>query len=159
MGHARRVSGEENAPGRGDRVRTRRIGAAALAAAAAGVLVLVVSAAAGLVSGGGAEIDTPVGTDYAAVRASAYGGAFVGRRTACGEILTEGSRIVAHRTLACGTPLDLRLDGTTVSVTVGDRGPFEAGRELDLAPAVWSEFGYASIAAFGVRPVDVRLAG
>ena len=158
MGHARGVRDEPNAPGRGDRVLTRIVGAAALAAAAAGVLVLVVSATVGLVRGG-AETDTPVGADYVAVQASAYGGAFVGRRTACGEILTDGSRIVAHRTLACGTPLDLRLDGTTVSVTVGDRGPFEAGRELDLAPAVWSEFGYASIAAFGVRQVDVRLAG
>lgn len=132
--------------------------ALALLLSGVGVLGLVVAAVASVFGGASPPTGTAIGTDYVTVEASAYGGVFVGRETACGETLTDGARIVAHRTLACGTPLDLRLDGTTVSVTVGDRGPFVDGRELDLAPAVWSAFGYASIAAFGVRPLGVRLA-
>ena len=64
---------------------------------------------------------------------------------------------MAHRDLACGTPLNVRVEDTTVMATVGDRGPFVEGRELDLAPGVWRGLGYDSIADFGVRGVQVQL--
>lgn len=92
------------------------------------------------------------------VTASAYGGRFLGQETACGEVLEPTSRIVAHRDLACGTPLQIRLENATVAATVGDRGPFVDGRELDLAPGVWRGLGFDSIGDFGVRGVQVRLA-
>jgi len=91
------------------------------------------------------------------VSASAYGGDFVGQETACGDVLERTSRIVAHRTIACGTPLDIRLGDETVAATVGDRGPFVEGRELDLAPGVWTALGFSSRAQFGVRGVQARL--
>ena len=91
------------------------------------------------------------------VVASAYGSNLIGQETACGELLEESSRIVAHRDLECGTPLEIRVDGKAIEATIGDRGPFVDGRELDLAPAVWRGLGFASEAAFGVRGAQVQL--
>jgi hypothetical protein len=105
-------------------------------------------------SAGGGE---PADPGYVWVSASAYGGDFVGQETACGEVLARTSRIVAHRTIACGTPIDVRLGDETVAATVGDRGPFLEGRELDLAPGVWTALGFTSRAQFGVRGVQARL--
>jgi rare lipoprotein A (peptidoglycan hydrolase) len=42
---------------------------------------------------------------------------------------------VAHRTLPCGTLVTITFRGTSVTVPVIDRGPFVAGRALDLSHA------------------------
>lgn len=79
----------------------------------------------------------PAGT----VIASWYGPGFYGNRTACGQIYTPEIQGVAHRTLPCGTMLQLEFGGRTVTVPVIDRGPFIAGRTLDLSNATRAALG------------------
>jgi rare lipoprotein A (RlpA)-like double-psi beta-barrel protein len=69
------------------------------------------------------------------VIASWYGPGFYGNRTACGLTYTPQIVGVAHRTLACGTLVTLSYRGQTVTVPVIDRGPYIAGRTLDLSNA------------------------
>lgn len=83
-------------------------------------------------------------TAYRPVQASWYGPGFYGRRTACGQTLTPSTMGTAHRTLPCGTQLRLRHRGRTVNVRVIDRGPFHAGRELDLTYATKQRLGFGS---------------
>lgn len=79
----------------------------------------------------------PAGT----VLASWYGPGFYGNRTACGQVYTPEIQGVAHRTLPCGTLLQLEFGGRTVTVPVIDRGPFIAGRTLDLSNATRAALG------------------
>lgn len=83
-------------------------------------------------------------TAYRPVGASYYGPGFYGRRTACGQTLTTSTQGTAHRTLPCGTKLRLRHRGRTVTVRVIDRGPYVAGRELDLTYATKQRLGFGS---------------
>jgi rare lipoprotein A (peptidoglycan hydrolase) len=69
------------------------------------------------------------------VIASWYGPGFYGNRTACGQAYTPEIIGVAHRTLRCGTMLVLEYRGRTMTVPVIDRGPYIAGRTLDLSNA------------------------
>lgn len=69
------------------------------------------------------------------VLASWYGPGFYGNRTACGQTFTAQILGVAHRTLPCGTQLTLTYGGRSVTVPVIDRGPYVAGRTLDLSSA------------------------
>ena len=75
------------------------------------------------------------------VIASWYGPGFYGNRTACGQAYTPEILGVAHRTLPCGTMLSLSFGGRTVTVPVIDRGPFIAGRTLDLSNATRAALG------------------
>lgn len=72
---------------------------------------------------------------FAPATASWYGPGFFGRQTACGTRLTRRTLGVAHRTLPCGTRVELFHRGRTVVVPVIDRGPFVAGRQWDLTQA------------------------
>lgn len=98
--------------------------------------------------------DTPP-VAFRSALASAYGPGLYGNRTACGQVLTTSSNLVAHKSLPCGTRLTFRSNGRTVSTVVGDRGPFVGPREFDLGPGVWAALGYSSASAFGVRTVEV----
>lgn len=69
------------------------------------------------------------------VIASWYGPGFYGNRTACGQLYTPEIQGVAHKSLPCGTLLHLEFRGRVVTVPVIDRGPFVAGRTLDLSNA------------------------
>lgn len=70
------------------------------------------------------------------VIASWYGPGFYGNRTACGQTYTPEILGVAHRTLPCGTGIRITSPaGITVTVPVIDRGPYIAGRSLDLSNA------------------------
>lgn len=70
------------------------------------------------------------------VTASWYGPGFYGNRTACGQTYTPEIEGVAHRTLPCGTRVAITSPaGRTVVVAVIDRGPYVAGRALDLSSA------------------------
>lgn len=69
------------------------------------------------------------------VIASWYGPGFYGNRTACGQIYTPEIIGVAHRTLPCGTLVVIEFRGRTMTVPVIDRGPYIAGRTLDLSNA------------------------
>ncbi len=69
--------------------------------------------------------------------ASFYGDEFQGRLTSNGEVFDQSLLTAAHRTLAFGTVLKVTnmKNGRSVIVRVNDRGPFAAGRILDLSRA------------------------
>jgi hypothetical protein len=69
------------------------------------------------------------------VLASWYGPGFYGNRTACGQTYTPEIIGVAHKTLPCGTLITLTYGARTMTVPVIDRGPYVAGRTLDLSNA------------------------
>ena len=67
--------------------------------------------------------------------ASWYGPGLYGRKTASGEVLRPGTMTAAHRTLPFGTCLRVTNleNGRVVEVRVNDRGPYAAGRILDVS--------------------------
>jgi rare lipoprotein A len=83
-------------------------------------------------------------TVYRQSFASWYGPGFIGGRTACGTTLGAGTLGVANRTLPCGTRVTLNYHGRTVNARVVDRGPYVAGREWDLTPAVKARLHFPS---------------
>lgn len=101
---------------------------------------------------------TAVGaSEWVTMRASAYSPADAGPRMASGLPFTWTSNVVAHRTLPLGTRVAVAYRGRVAITTVQDRGPYIAGRDLDLGPAVWRLFGASSAIAWGDRPVAVRV--
>jgi len=85
------------------------------------------------------------------VLASWYGPGFYGNRTACGQTYTPEILGVAHRTLPCGTVLTLTYGGRSVSVPVIDRGPYIAGRALDLSNATRHALGCPDLCTLSMR--------
>ena len=75
--------------------------------------------------------------------ASYYGEAFHGRTTANGETFDMYDLTCAHPSLPFDTVLEVtNLDnGSTVTVRVNDRGPYAAGRIVDLSRAAAEELG------------------
>ena len=75
--------------------------------------------------------------------ASYYGAEFAGRRTASGETFDPEGLTAAHRDLPFGTKIRVtNLDnGRSVVVRVNDRGPYVAGRIVDLSSAAARELG------------------
>lgn len=67
--------------------------------------------------------------------ASWYGVDFNGRLTASGEVYDMYEMTAAHKTLPLGTVVKVHnLDnGKTATVKVNDRGPYVAGRVIDLS--------------------------
>ncbi|HQR46741.1 MAG TPA: septal ring lytic transglycosylase RlpA family protein [Thermoanaerobaculia bacterium] len=88
--------------------------------------------------------------------ASWYGAEFAGLPTASGEIFRPEQVSAAHRTLPLGTVVDVRNEsnGKLVRVRINDRGPFVAGRIIDLSKAAAAEID--SVAA-GVVPVTLTV--
>jgi len=96
--------------------------------------------------------------------ASWYGDPFHGRLTASGETFDKTALTAAHRSLPFGTLILVRnLDnGLEVTVRVTDRGPFVAGRILDLSEAAGRILGMAAtgtarVALYLVAPAPVPL--
>jgi len=85
------------------------------------------------------------------VIASWYGPGFYGNRTACGQLYTPEIIGVAHRTLRCGTMLVLEYGGRTMTVPVIDRGPYIAGRTLDLSNATRLAMGCPDLCTLSMR--------
>lgn len=81
--------------------------------------------------------------------ATYFGPGFYGQRTACGQVLRHATIGVAHRTLPCGTLVDLYYKGTTITVPVIDRGPFRAGTTWDLTAAAAKSLGMDQTATIG----------
>jgi rare lipoprotein A len=75
--------------------------------------------------------------------ASWYGGSDDGRPTASGEIYNMYAMTAAHRTLPFGTIVRVHDldDGKSVDVRINDRGPFIAGRIIDLSYAAAETVG------------------
>lgn len=87
--------------------------------------------------------------------ASWYGPGFQGLLTASGERFDMNDYTAAHRTLPFGARLLVTsLDtGLSVIVRVNDRGPFVAGREIDLSRAAASAIG---LLGYGVGQVQIE---
>jgi len=85
------------------------------------------------------------------VIASWYGPGFYGNRTACGQTYTPEIIGVAHRTLPCGTLVVLEYRGRVMTVPVIDRGPYIAGRTLDLSAATKIAIGCPDLCTLSMR--------
>jgi rare lipoprotein A len=83
-------------------------------------------------------------TVYRQTFASWYGPGFIGGHTACGGTLTNGVMGVANKTLPCGARVTFHYHGRTARARVIDRGPYVAGREWDLTPAVKARLHFGS---------------
>jgi rare lipoprotein A (peptidoglycan hydrolase) len=81
-----------------------------------------------------------------------YGPGFYGHHTACGEVLSHRIMGVAHRTLPCGTPVEVTFGGHTLTVPVIDRGPFGHGAAYDLTSATALQLGLTQTSTVGVVP-------
>src|SRR5919199_3156032 len=123
------------------RWRPRVVGRFTVRAVAAGAAARAATAA-----------PTTPGTVYRPAVATWYGPGLYGHHTACGQVLSHRIMGVAHRTLPCGTPVELELGGRTVTVPVIDRGPFSNGARYDLTSAAAQALGLTQTATIGVAP-------
>lgn len=87
-------------------------------------------------------------------KASYYGADFNGRRTANGEIFNMNDLTAAHRSLPFGTIVKVTnlKNGASAEVKINDRGPFVAGRIIDLSQAAAEELDM-----LGDGVIDVKL--
>ncbi len=71
------------------------------------------------------------------VEASYYADKFHGRKTSSGEIFDMNALTAAHKTLPFGTVVKVTNleNNKSVNVRINDRGPFVAGREIDISKA------------------------
>jgi rare lipoprotein A len=99
----------------------------------------------------------PVGTAERGL-ASWYGHPYHGRAAADGEIYDMETLVAAHRTLPFQTRVRVRNLGNdkTVDVRIIDRGPFVAGRIIDLSHAAAKEI---DLIGPGVAQVEVTVVG
>jgi rare lipoprotein A len=88
-------------------------------------------------------------TLYRRAKVTWYGPGFYGHRTACGRRMSRGLLGVAHKTLPCGTLVDLYNNGRTVTVPVVDRGPFRPGTSFDLTAATAQAIGVTATTTIG----------
>src|SRR5690606_33267248 len=103
-------------------------------------------------SGGDASSDSGSsgGGQGGTCQASMYG---EGQLTASGETFDPSAMTAAHKELPFGTQVEVTnpANGKSVTVTINDRGPFVAGRCLDLSTA-----SFETIASSGQGVVDVE---
>lgn len=100
--------------------------------------------------------------------ASWYAHYFHGRRTANGERYDQNQLTAAHKTLPFGTVVRVRseVNGKEVDVRINDRGPFVAGRVIDLSQAAARALGMLQLGVKrvtlllppGLRPTDSQAA-
>jgi rare lipoprotein A len=86
---------------------------------------------------------------FEAAMATWYGPGLYGNRTACGQELTRELVGVAHRTLPCGTLVEITHRGASLVVPVVDRGPFVRGMTWDLTKAAADALGFTATARVG----------
>jgi rare lipoprotein A len=88
-------------------------------------------------------------------KASYYADKFNGRKTANGEIFNNNDLTAAHKTLPFGTRVKVTNvnNGKSVKVRINDRGPFVAGRSIDLSKKAAQQIGMVNK---GVGDVKLR---
>lgn len=104
-----------------------------------GILFVVALMLAGPVS---AE-ELEAGTDLGSGTASYFSSEIAGNRTANGERCDPDTLTAAHRTAPFGSRMRVTnlATGKSVIVRINDRGPFRAGRIIDLSHAAAREIG------------------
>jgi rare lipoprotein A (peptidoglycan hydrolase) len=83
-----------------------------------------------------------------------FGPGFYGQKTACGQTLTPAVIGVAHRTLPCGTLVNVSYDGRTLTVPVLDRGPYSRA-DWDLTAGAAQALGITETVHIRTRLVGV----
>lgn len=88
--------------------------------------------------------------------ASYYAAKFQGRPTASGERFDNNDLTAAHKSLPFGTLVRVinPSNGQSVVVRINDRGPFVAGRVIDVSRAAAEKLG---LIARGHAPVELEL--
>ncbi len=101
------------------------------------------------------KIDAKKGEKYSFV-CSFYADKFQGRLTSNGEKYDKNKFTAAHKTLPFNTKLKVTNpdNGKSVIVRVNDRGPFVAGRDLDLSYAAAKKIG---LVAHGVKKMKIEV--
>lgn len=91
-------------------------------------------------------------------KASWYGPGFHGKLTASGEIYDESAMTAAHNSLPLGSRARVThlRNGSTVEVRINDRGPFIAGRVIDLSRAAARALGILEAGVALVRVERIR---
>lgn len=89
--------------------------------------------------------------------ASWYGPGFAGRLTANGEVFNPNELTAAHQTLPFGTRVRVTSvrNGRSVVVRINDRGPFKAGRIIDLSRAAAEAIGLVGAGVARVTVAEV----
>jgi rare lipoprotein A len=90
--------------------------------------------------------------------ASWYGIGFHQRKTASGERFDMTAFTAAHKTLPFNTRVCVRslVNGREVLVRINDRGPYAAGRVIDLSRAAAEAI---EMVALGIKPVALSVVG
>ena len=93
------------------------------------------------------------------VTASFYAEKFHGKRTSNGEIFNMNDLTCAHKSLPFNTILKVTnlSNGKSVQVRVNDRGPFVAGREIDLSKAAAKKIGMINSGTAKVKIQIVKM--
>ena len=97
-------------------------------------------------------------------KASYYAKMFAGRKMADGTRMRPTGNNAASRTLPLGTTAKVTnlATGKTAVVTIRDRGPYVAGRIVDLSPATAQEIGLdrrTGVTKVEVAPIAVPMPG
>jgi len=105
--------------------------------------------------------DGPPGEVIQRGGASWYGLQFHQRKTASGERFDMGAFTAAHKTLPFGTRLCVRslVNGREVLVRVNDRGPYAAGRIIDLSQAAAEQLQMVGLGIKQVALTRIDAAG
>jgi rare lipoprotein A len=92
-------------------------------------------------------------------KASFYGKHFAGKKTASGERMSPSSLTAASKTLPLGTKAQVTnlQNGRSVAVTVNDRGPYVAGRVIDVSPRAAEQLDMKAdgVARVAVEPLHM----
>jgi len=91
--------------------------------------------------------------------ASWYGGYFHGRLTASGRRFSTYAHMAAHKSLPFGTLLRVTNpdNGKSVVVEILDRGPYVAGRMLDLSQKTAEELGFRGDGVANVKAEILKM--
>ena len=97
-----------------------------------------------------------IGTLSVAKAQSGIASIYSGGRTANGERADANGMTAAHKTLPFGTLVRVthQRSGRSVIVRINDRGPFVAGRVIDVTPAAARALGFS-----GLAPVTLDIIG
>ena len=99
--------------------------------------------------------------DMGTMRASWYGPGFHGQKTANGEQYDQMSFTAAHKTLKFGTLLKITnlRNKKSVVVRINDRGPYIAGRDLDLSKGAALALGMVKRGVAKIKVEEIKIAG
>ena len=106
-----------------------------------------------------ASVSAPVTTVVTVFRsATATWYDMPGKVGACGVRITPATLGVAHKSLPCGSRVDVTYEGRTINVPVIDRGPYARGVSYDLTLAAADALGVtaAGRVKVGVLPAGER---